>query len=159
MGDICAIRSAVARRILILGCVGELLYGAPATSAAAFQVLPISATDSAARSLSDQQRDIIKHRVLREANVSIVPTARGEPEQFASELASALKDAGAAVSFGKDVAIQNGQTGLLVYYDHTVPADASVFLALDRAGLKPEDHDIPGAPAATIMVGPSRSQF
>jgi len=114
--------------------------------------------DPLARTLSSQQRDIIQHGVLREANVSIVAMA-GEPQRFATELAAALRAAGAAVSFGRDVTVAASRTGLVVYYDHTVPADASVFLALDRAGLNPEDHDIPGAPAATIMVGPRPSHL
>jgi hypothetical protein len=113
---------------------------------------PIAAAEG--RSLSDEQRDIIRHRVLREAKVSIVPLGHGEPERFADQLVSALKDAGAWVAIGASEPDEPVEPGLIVIYDHSVPADASIFLALDRAGLKPVDRDIPGAPVATIMVGP-----
>jgi hypothetical protein len=143
-------------RILRAALAGAVLFGAASTvlaasAVAASQQIPASAT----RSLSDQQRDIIKHRVLREAKVSVVAFRRGEPEQFADELIAALKNAGAWVAVGTSDPDQSFEPGLVVYYDHGVPADASIFLALDRAGLKPIDRDIPGAPVATIMVGPA----
>jgi hypothetical protein len=145
-------------RILRALLAGALLCGAgeavlvPASSAAAS---PIPA--SLARTLSAQQRDIIKHRVLREAKVSVVVLQSSEPEQFADQLVTALKNAGAWVAVGASAPGQSFQPGLVVYYDHGVPADASIFLALDRAGLKPIDQNIPGAPVATIMVGPASS--
>jgi hypothetical protein len=144
VGEISAIRSAFASAIILLGCAGDFVL---ATQAAA-------ATPSAARSLSDQQRDIIKHRVLRLASVSIVPLAHGEPVRFANELAAALRDAGADVSIVTGNWIHSDQSGLIVMYDHTVPPNASVFLALQRAGLDPTDQDIPGAPVVEIEVGP-----
>jgi hypothetical protein len=144
VGEISAIRSAFASAIILLGCAGGFVL---ATQAAA-------TTPSAARSLSDQQRDIIKHRVLRLATVSIVPLARGEPAQFANELAAALRDAGADVSIATGNWIHSAQPGLIVMYDHTVPPNASVFLALQRAGLNPIDQNIPGAPVVEIEVGP-----
>jgi hypothetical protein len=103
--------------------------------------------------LSDRQRSIIKHYVLREAKASII-SATGEPARLAHEIESALKDAGAWVAVDRTDAVENGQTGLTVIYDHSVPADASIFLALQRAGLNPADREIPGAPVATIIVGP-----
>ena len=39
-------------------------------------------------------------------------------------------------------------------YDHGAPAQFSIFLALQRAGLNPKDENIPGAPVATVIVGP-----
>jgi hypothetical protein len=42
----------------------------------------------------------------------------------------------------------------VIIYDHSVPADSSIFLALQRAGLNPKDEDVPGAPVSTIIVGP-----
>lgn len=159
MSDFSAIRSAAARKIFIIGGVFALICCGLAKPTSADPAHPNSTIEADARSLSDRQRFIIKHRVLREANVSIVVSAGAEPEQFAIQLAAALKDAGAAVSFSKDVAVQTGLSGVAVYYDQDVPADASVFLALDRAGLKPEDHDVPGAPAATIMIGANRAPF
>jgi len=105
------------------------------------------------RTLNDQQRNIIKHVVLREAKASIISLHAGLSEEFAHELQSALKDAGAWVDLDRFDSVENGQTGITVIYDHSVPADASIFLALQRAGLNPADQDIPGAPVATIIVG------
>ncbi len=143
-------------RILRATLAGAVLFGAAgaglaASTAAVSQPIPAGAT----RSLNDRQRDIIKQRVLREAKVSVVALRRNEPEQFADELIAALKNAGAWVVVGASDPGQSFEPGLVVYYDHGVPADASIFLALDRAGLKPIDRDIPGAPVATIMVGPA----
>lgn len=152
MGEISAIRSAFASAIVVLGCAGVFVPAASAAAAAASQ--QILASGSAARSLSDQQRDIIRHRVLRLATVSIVPLASGEPAQFANELAAALRDAGADVSIVTGNWIHSDQPGLIVFYDHTVPPNASVFLALKRAGLNPTDQNIPGAPVVEIEVGP-----
>lgn len=152
VGKISAIRSAFASAIIVLGCVGDFIPAGSATAAAASQ--QVLASNSAARSLSDQQRDIIKHRVLRLATVSIVPLASGEPAQFANEIAAALRDAGADVSIVTGNWIHNDQPGLIVFYDHSVPPNASVFLALQRAGLNPTDQNIPGAPIVEIEVGP-----
>jgi hypothetical protein len=150
VGEISAIRSTLASAIILLGAGGFVL----ATKAAAATTSQQISESGSARSLSDQQRDIIKHRVLRLATVSIVPLARGEPAQFANELAAALRDAGADVSIVTGNWIHSDQMGLIVMYDHTVPPNASVFLALQRAGLNPTDQDIPGAPVVTIEVGP-----
>jgi hypothetical protein len=146
----------VASVIILLGCAGTWMYGARAMAAATSQGNPPTKieTDLADRTLSDEQRDIISHRVLRMATVSIVPLAQGEPVRFATELAAALREAGADVSIDRSNWIHSDQLGLIVFYDHTSPANASVFLALDRAGLKPEDRNIPGAPAVMIEVGP-----
>jgi hypothetical protein len=133
---------------------GAVLFWGAGTVHAAATAAPPQIPANATRSLTDQQRDIIKQRVLREAKVSIVSLGRGEPEQFADQLVVALKNAGAWVAVGTSDPGQTIEPGLVVYYDHTVPADASIFLALERAGLKPVDRDIPGAPVATIMVGP-----
>lgn len=147
-------------RILRAALAGAVLFGTgeavlmAASAVAASQQAPVSA----ARSLNDQQRDIIKQRVLREAKVSVVALRHDEPEQFADQLIAALKNAGAWVAVGTSDPGQSFEPGLVVYYDHTVPADASIFLALDRAGLKPIDRDVPGAPVATIMVGPAPAE-
>lgn len=144
-------------RILRAALAGAVLFGAAGVVLAAPSAVAVSQQipASATRSLSDLQRDIIKHRVLREAKVSVVALRGGEPEQFAGQLIAALKNAGAWVTVGTSDPDQSFEPGLIVYYDHGVPADASIFLALDRAGLKPIDRDIPGAPVATIMVGPA----
>jgi hypothetical protein len=152
VGKISTIRSAFVSAITVLGCAGVFVHAASATAAAASQ--QVLASVSAVRSLSDEQRDIIKHRILRLASVSIVPLARGEPTRFAIELAAALKDAGADVSIVTGNWIHNDQPGLIVFYDHSVPPNASVFLALQRAGLNPTDRNIPGAPIVEIEVGP-----
>jgi hypothetical protein len=140
-----ALRSAFASAVLLLGC--SFIASAPVSAGS-------QVPGSVARTLSDQQRDIIKQRVLRLATVSIVPLASGEPTQFAIELAGALKEAGADVSMASGHWIHNDQPGLTVFYDHTIPPNASVFLALQRAGLHPTDQDIPGAPVVEIEVGP-----
>jgi hypothetical protein len=152
VSEISVIRTVFARAIIGLGCAGCFALAANATAAGANQ--QIAAGDSAARSLSDRQRDIIKHRVLRMAIVSIVEPARGEPARFANELAAALRDAGADVSMVASNWIHSDQPGLTVLYDHSVPPNASVFFALQRAGLNPTDQDIPGAPVVEIEVGP-----
>jgi hypothetical protein len=150
VGKISATRAVLAIATVALGCAGELNSAAIAASASSQG----QASGSTARSLSDAQRYIIKHRVLRLATVSIVPLARGEPTQFANVLAAALRDAGADVSIVTGSWIHSDQSGLIVFYDHTIPPNASVFLALQRAGLNPTDQDIPGAPVVEIEVGP-----
>lgn len=147
----------IANTVIVLGCAGGWFIRDCLAAETASQ--PGGAATKiednlADRTLSDQQREIIRRYVLRGANVSIIPLVGGEPEAFAIEIASALKDAGAAVSFGTRPPIQDGQTGVIVFYDHTVPPNASVFLALQRAGLKPADYNIPGVPVVNIKVGP-----
>ena len=110
---------------------------------------PQTLRESAARSLDAHQRDVIKRFVLREAKASIVSPHQGEPHDFAAALASALRAAGAWVADDQRNSVEPGTTGLTVAYDHGVPADSSIFLALQRAGLNPKDEDIPGAPVAT----------
>ncbi len=141
-------------RTLRAAFAGAVLFWGAGTVLAAATAAPPQIPANAMRSLTDQQRDIIKHRVLREAKVSIVSIGRGEPAHFADQLVGALKNAGAWVAIGTSDPGQADEPGLVVIYDHSVPADASIFLALERAGLKPVDRDIPGAPVATIMVGP-----
>jgi len=106
------------------------------------------------RSLDARQRKIIKQFVLREAKASIQSPHDGEPKAFAHVLELALRDAGAWVSVDQNVSIDPAATGLTVIYDHSVPADSSIFLALQRAGLNPKEEDVPGAPVATVIVGP-----
>jgi len=110
--------------------------------------------EPAGRSLDARQRDIIKRFVLREAKASIVSPREGEPHEFAAALASALRAAGAWVANDQRNSVEPGTTDLTVAYDHGVPADSSIFLALQRAGLHPKDENIPGAPVATVIVGP-----
>ncbi len=148
-------RAGAARLTTLFGWLFLLLCAAPPASAASTEPVAVSAS-SGERSLSDAQRDVILHRVLREAKVSVVAFRSGEAERFADQLVVALKDAGAWVAVGRGDPGETAEPGLVVIYDHDVPADASIFLALDRAGLKPVDRDIPGAPVATILVGPSR---
>lgn len=110
--------------------------------------------EPAARSLDAHQRDVIRRFVLREAKASIVSPRQGEPHEFAAALASALRAAGAWVADDQLDSIEPGTTDLTVAYDHGVPADSSIFLALQRAGLHPKDENVPGAPVATVIVGP-----
>jgi hypothetical protein len=106
------------------------------------------------RGLDAHQRKIIKQFVLREAKASILAPRAGEPQAFARVLTLALREAGAWVSVDQHDSIEPGETGLMVIYDHAVPADSSIFLALQRAGLNPKEEDVPGAPVATVIVGP-----
>ena len=117
----------------------------------------LSGADAAAagpRNLDAHQRDTIRHYVLREAKASILSPRDGEPKQFARILAEALRAAGTWVAIDQNNSVAPGETGLTVIYDHDVPADSSIFLALQRAGLNPKDVDVPGAPVATVIVAP-----
>jgi len=106
------------------------------------------------RQLDAHQRVIIKQYVLREAKASILSSRDGEPKAFAHALELALRAAGAWVAVDGSNSVGPAQDGLTVIYDHSVPADSSIFLALQRAGLNPKDEDVPGAPVSTIIVGP-----
>jgi hypothetical protein len=106
------------------------------------------------RQLDAHQRVIIKQYVLREAKASILSPRDGEPKAFAHALELALRAAGAWVAVDASNSVGPAQDGLTVIYDHSVPADSSIFLALQRAGLNPKDEDVPGAPVSTIIVGP-----
>jgi hypothetical protein len=106
------------------------------------------------RQLDAHQRVIIKQYVLREAKALILSSRDGEPKAFAHALELALRAAGAWVAVDGSNSVGRAQDGLTVIYDHSVPADSSIFLALQRAGLNPKDEDVPGAPVSTIIVGP-----
>lgn len=106
------------------------------------------------RELDAHQRDIIKQYVLREAKASILSSRDGEPKAFAHTLELALRAAGAWVAVDASNSVGRAQYGVTVIYDHSVPANSSIFLALQRAGLNPKDEDVPGAPVSTIIVGP-----
>lgn len=106
------------------------------------------------RNLDAHQRDTIRHYVLREAKASILSPHDGEPKQFARVLAEALRASGTWVAVDQNNSVAPGETGVTVIYDHDVPADSSIFLALQRAGLNPKDVNVPGAPVATVIVGP-----
>lgn len=106
------------------------------------------------RNLDTHQRDIIKQFVLRQAKASIISPRNGEARAFARVLESALRAAGAWVAMDQNNSVGPNQRGLTVIYDHGVPADSSIFLALQRAGLNPKDENVPGAPVATVIVGP-----
>jgi hypothetical protein len=120
----------------------------------AFLLITSAAAAPGQRQLDAHQRDIIKQYVLREAKASILSPRDGEPKAFARALETALRAAGAWVAVDQHNSIAPNQTGLTVIYDHSVPADSSVYLALQRAGLNPKDEDIPGAPVSTVIVGP-----
>jgi hypothetical protein len=120
--------------------------------AVSFVVNATAATEP--RRLDTHQRDIIKHYVLREAKASILSPPQGEAKDFARALEQALRAAGAWVAVDQQNSVEPDQHGLTVIYDHSVPADSSIFLALQRAGLNPKDEDVPGAPVSTVIVGP-----
>ncbi len=120
----------------------------------AFLLMTSAAAAPGQRELDLHQRDIIKHYVLREAKASILSPHQGEAKDFARALEQALRAAGAWVSVDQQNSVEPDQRGLTVIYDHSVPADSSIFLALQRAGLNPKDEDVPGAPVSTVIVGP-----
>ncbi len=120
----------------------------------AFLLIASAAAAPGQRQLDAHQRDIIKEYVLREAKASILSPRGGEPKAFARALELALRAAGAWVAVDGRDTIGPAQYGLTVIYDHSVPADSSIFLALQRAGLNPKDEDVPGAPVSTVVVGP-----
>ncbi|MEJ0050261.1 MAG: hypothetical protein WDN02_03445 [Methylovirgula sp.] len=120
----------------------------------AFLLVTSASAAPGQRQLDLHQRDIIKHYVLREAKASILSPHQGEAKDFARSLEQALRAAGAWVSVDQQNSVEPDQRGLTVIYDHSVPADSSIFLALQRAGLNPKDEDVPGAPVSTVIVGP-----
>ncbi len=120
----------------------------------AFLLITSAAAAPGQRQLDAHQRVIIKEYVLREAKASILSPRDGEPKAFAHALELALRAAGAWVAVDGSNTIGPAQVDLTVIYDHSVPADSSIFLALQRAGLNPKDEDVPGAPVSTIIVGP-----
>ncbi len=123
-------------------------------SLAAFLLMTSAAAAPGQRQLDAHQRVIIKEYVLREAKASILSPRDGEPKAFAHALELALRAAGAWVAVDGSDTIGPAQYDLTVIYDHSVPADSSIFLALQCAGLNPKDEDVPGAPVSTIIVGP-----
>jgi hypothetical protein len=123
-------------------------------SLGAFLLITGAAAAPGQRELDAHQRDIIKQYVLREAKASILSPGDGEPKAFARALEQALRAAGAWVAMDQHNSVEPDQRGLIVIYDHSVPADSSIFLALQRAGLNPKDEDVPGAPVSTVIVGP-----
>jgi hypothetical protein len=110
---------------------------------------------SSGRHIGPDEARIIRSAVLPGATVSIIPFMPGESESFANALAGALSAVpGAQIAVGRGNTIMNGQTGLIVQYDHSNPISASVFEALRRAGLNPIDGpDTPG-PVVFIKVAP-----
>ena len=110
---------------------------------------------TAARDISDKQRDQLKSAVRPGAKVSIIALTGGEPEAFARALADALAKAGAETSFATSSAPLNGDAGLLVTFNHHNAVSRSVFDALDQAWLGPKDmDDTHGTPVVVIKVGP-----
>lgn len=110
------------------------------------------------RHLTAQQKAILRDNVRPGTKVALMPLIRGEPNAFAHELADALTLAGARVDPlpGETTnMIMNGQTGILLQYDHADPGSAQIFVALQRAGLNPVDiSDLPNEKIALIKVGP-----
>ena len=77
-------------------------------------------------------------------------------EGFASDLGAAFAAVpGVQVAVGHGNFIMNGQTGLIVQYDHSSRVSKSVFEALVKAGLHPIDGPAtPGTPIVFIKVAP-----
>ena len=105
--------------------------------------------------LTDEAAHVIHATVMPGAIVSIIPFMPNV-DRFASALGDALRSApGVQVAVGCCNVITNGQTGLIVQYDHANTASASVFEALQRAGLDPIDEpSAPGSPLVVIRVAP-----
>ncbi len=104
-------RTLIVAATLSLICYGGVSVSAGGAVAEDAQFQLAENTPASNRTLNDRQRDIIKHYVLREAKASIISSASGEPGQFARELESALKDAGAWVSVDTIDSVESGQTG------------------------------------------------
>lgn len=113
-------------------------------------------SQAGARHVDAEAARIILSTTRPGAVVSIIPFLPGEPETFARELGSAfaaVPGAQAAVSGGNT--IENGQTGLIVQYDHSNPVSQSVFNALRKAGFHPTaGAETPGSPVVFIKVAP-----
>ena len=99
------------------------------------------------RHITAKEARIIKATTLPGATVSIIPYLPGAVEEFADALAGAFEAVpGAQVAVGRGNVIMNGQTGLIVQYDHSNSVAVSVFNALVKAGLKPtEGTEVPGS--------------
>jgi hypothetical protein len=119
-------------------------------------VPPISSAPTEARYiLTDDARRIIRETTMPSAIVSIIPFMPNL-EQFASDLGAAFAAVPRVqVAVGHGNTIINGQTGLIVQYDHNNPVSASVFNALVKAGLNPiEGAPATGSPIVFIKVAP-----
>jgi hypothetical protein len=104
--------------------------------------------------LTDDARRIIRATAMPGAIVSIIPFMP-DLERFATELGNAFNAiAGIQVAVGHGNVIINGQTGLIVQFDHTNPVSASVFEALRQAGLNPIDGPSTPGPVVFIKVAP-----
>lgn len=112
-------------------------------------VPPIKSAATEARYiLTDDARRVIHETTMPGAIVSIIPFMPNL-EQFASDLGAAFEAVpGVQVAVGHGNTIINGQTGLIVQYDHNNPVSASVFNALIKAGLNP----IAGAPVTESSI-------
>lgn len=105
--------------------------------------------------LTDIARRIIRDTTTPGAIVNVIPFMPNL-ERFASDLGSAFAAVpGVQVAVGHGNVIINGQTGLIVQYDHGSRVSKSVFEALVKAGLNPIDGPpTPGTPIAFIKVAP-----
>ena len=105
--------------------------------------------------LSDEAMQIIQKTTRPGAIVSIIPFMQSL-ESFADQLGAAFAGVpGVQVAVGHGNMIMNGQTGLIVQFDHENPASRSVFEALQKAGLDPvAGPPTPGTPIVFIKVAP-----
>lgn len=103
--------------------------------------------------LTGEAMRIIRETTKQGAIVSIIPFMPNL-EPFALELGRAFASVpGVQVSVGHGSMIMNGQTGVIVQYDHTNPVSASVFDALQKAGLHPVSGPaVPGTPIVFIKI-------
>jgi hypothetical protein len=100
--------------------------------------------------VSGEARQIIRSTTLPGAIISIIPFMPGEIQRFADDLGAAFSAVpGVQVAVGRGNIIMNGQTGLIVQYDHSNPVSASVFNALAKAGFHPLDG--PSTPATSVV--------
>jgi hypothetical protein len=104
------------------------------------------ATGLSSRHLSAAQREIIVLLDLKKLPIIIQADNSGEEESFARELDEVLQAAGASVTLRTGNTILNGSVGLIVRFDKSDRAAASVFDALEKTQLHPEAVQAP-APA------------
>lgn len=105
--------------------------------------------------LTEDAKRAIRETTKSGAIISIIPFMPNL-ERFASDLGAVFATVpGVQVAVGHGNLIMNGQTGLIVQFDHKNPTSASVFAALSKAGLNPIDGPAtPGTPIVFIKVAP-----
>jgi len=108
-----------------------------------------------ARSLSAEQVATIRSTVKPGAIIYIIPLMPGGLVNFAHDLAVAFSSVPQVkVTIDSSNVIINGSRGLLLQYDHDNSVAKSVFEALQKAGLNPQDLPNISGPIVFLKVAP-----